>query len=294
MMNVSGFSFIEIIIALAITGILGGFMFNNVFMAERSLALIERTTTLDNRAALINHQLGRDLNGACIPLRAKQKKLEKPKPAQEKSGTQAQQPMQAKETIENSEQENKNRIERIFESTSTSTGNLSELTFITHNPLQIRGHRKPLIARVTYTLEAHKEFKNAFTLMRAESSSLMCCNKDGKPRAYSIADNIKHFSIHYLQKQEEPQEQQSLPKNTSNNAKKSDIKKITFKKCTEWPEKKEQKSENNQEEVPTLPSYAIVTLTLWADENHQAEETYEFRYQLYPSLPITEQFITEK
>ncbi len=66
-MNKPGFTLIELLIATFIASILGVLLFSALYQVNRFVPLVDNTTSIYEKAALINAQLERDLSGATAP-----------------------------------------------------------------------------------------------------------------------------------------------------------------------------------------------------------------------------------
>lgn len=273
-----GFSLIEVLIALAIASIIGVALFTSITQMSRMSGRLDVIMHDDDRMAVIQHQLKKDLSGAFVPTQAVEQPADKDK-------------------------KNKKPLQKVFYS-SLQEKNLNILTFITTNPLMSYGNARPRVARVVYKLVAEKEKGTApfYTLYRQQGNDLdfeAYKQENAKNRAYPVAEHIKSLSVEFSTPKKSPEKSASEP-NDQATAKKSGApakkENVEWEIVKEWdsdkfdtPEKKEvpkkdtksdtkngdqqqqQKSqEKEKKERKWLPAFAKISITLW-DENKKHE-----------------------
>lgn len=216
-MNKSGFSLIELLIATFIASILGTLLFFALYQVNRSVPIVDNTTAIYEKAALINAQFGRDLSGVAAPNEFYYRQPEPSAAAKAKADREKKKSEEAKKKSESEKKESaevkeaeaekkpKKPLEKIFYSTNKD-GALNQLSFLTTNPLQVywtdkTGSAKPRIARVLYTLKEEKGTPKSYSLTRKESPNLEFdqITKTGKegPQEYTLAEGIKSLTAEY-------------------------------------------------------------------------------------------------
>ncbi|OQA36457.1 MAG: hypothetical protein BWY54_00019 [Candidatus Dependentiae bacterium ADurb.Bin331] len=259
-----GFSLIELVVAVAIAGMIMTALFQSYFLLNRVAGFLDGVIDRDLRISIMQNQLERDLAGVFIPVQAF-KQPEPKKEVQEKKTDEKQELVP-----ETKQQEKPKQLERIFIGNEKDK-NMSVLSFITVNPVNVYEKDKgiipkPRVVRVVYRLTEDKQQKNSFILTRQESTDLSFESFESKTaqkiKSFEIARSIKTIRIEYLQRDEKQ---------------KDDAKKIEYKTFTQWP-KPEERSEKEQK--PQMPDFVKVEIILF-DERMQREKVYNFMYQLF-------------
>jgi len=210
MMARHGFTLIELLVAIAISAMMSVLLFQALFQAGTAVEVCDSFMDLTTRAAQVRQLLERDISGATT--------LIDNEPPQETDMTQTGTKTIGDKTIkdaptaqkqESGEKKEKQIIKKLFFS-STGSGGLGTLTFITNNPLMSfwsshkgakgTGKPKPYLARVTYTLEEDKASPGSFRLLRQESSVLDYEKRNG--RTYEVVDGIKSIGVKFTAKTE--------------------------------------------------------------------------------------------
>lgn len=321
-----GFTLLELVISIAVAGIL--MVSLSLFLSQTSSYqnFVEDRATVYTRASVLLHQLEKDVAGAHVPIEnilyEKQKKEAQqqkqdakgaPKKVIEAASTKNKEAAKEKEGGQEKEEAVK-PIARVFYATHKNK-NISQLTFITNNPLSIYwssavGAPKPKIARVFYQLVPEFENPQSFTLMRQEGTNLDAKSYETKDpkmaQGFAIVQGIKSFSMRFVvledpkNKKEEEKDQKTnkiepVPKKAS--AKSSAPQEPQLPKVTEYTEwnwpllegvKKEQKDEEKAN-IP-FPSFVVCTLELW---DTKYDRTFEFVYTL-PTFAIMPDEIAPK
>ncbi len=247
----SGFTIIELIIAITIASMLAIVLFSSFYQTNRTSLDVNNMISFDLRASILQNQLEKDINGAFIPnIETIKEKVEEKKQQPEKKGE-----TEKKETEQKKikEEEKPQQLEKVFYSINKEK-NLNELTLITCNPLQVYGQQVPRIARVIYKLKEND--KNSFKLVRQESLDLNYKNAI-KSLEFELADNIKSLSIEYFYSQDSKEEE----------------KERKFKKVNQWGQK-------DQKINVKLPMFVNIKLELW-DASLKKIQPFEFTYQIF-------------
>ncbi|MBY0110282.1 MAG: prepilin-type N-terminal cleavage/methylation domain-containing protein [Candidatus Babeliaceae bacterium] len=175
-----GFSLIEIIIALAISGFVGIMVFNTVWLLQQSSKRYNELITVDSQQQILFSQMQKDISSMVVPLygflaNANEKKEEQEKVQQE-------------------------YFKRFGLQIEIENEKFKSLSFVTTTVLGIYGAKKPRLVRVRYLMVPDTNHKNYFTLMRQESSELLMSDfersvAENKNFSHTIAFGIKTSSI---------------------------------------------------------------------------------------------------
>jgi len=266
-----GFTLIELLVAIAIASVIITLLFNSFLQTTKIVDRIDNTISINTRAALIQHQLEKDIMGAFLPVQAFKEK-EKKSAANNKN---QKVPIQKKEGA-------KKKLTKVFYGINHESM-LDLLTFITNNPIRgywgkKTGYAKPKVARIIYRLKEDPSQKNSFTLYRQEGNNLEFkkygSNKQTKgARSYPLAEGIKELIIKYRVILE-PEKENSEKKNN-----KKQKKEIKFKTFDQW---------NFEKELPKnikrpIPNIVDVSLVLW-DSKEQRNYSFEFSIPIIPDI----------
>ncbi len=273
----SGFTLIEVLIATAIASIAGLLLTNAMFQIQRSRTYVDRYTDLYSRAALVHHQLTRDISGAFIPVEAA---LE----------------TDTKNENQKASAEKKKPIEKVFYSINEGSL-LSTLSCITNNPVvgywgkQV-GSPQPLVARIVYRLQKDKAHKGSYILSRQQGNQLAFDEyKDNKVRSYELINGIKEFSVEYvamIEKQQQTEkttetktdQQQIVKKETKT---KIERERKTFKDWQIDSKKQAEQKKQNKQIIPLIPHWMIIKISLW-DNEYKRATPFEFVIPITTSL----------
>ncbi len=175
-----GFTFIELILALAISSLIGAALMLSFGQTQKGARIVERMIDTDVRILLMLNQFERDISGAFVPRYSLSKEKEK-----------------------------------VFFSKQDAKKNVQELTFITCNPLQVYEDYKPRIVRVTYRLVAESDRGDSFKLLRKENKALAYDSKE-KVAEYQLVSGIKSMQItYYVPEQEKEKKEMQAKKYTA-------------------------------------------------------------------------------
>jgi prepilin-type N-terminal cleavage/methylation domain-containing protein len=261
-----GFSLIELVVAIAIAGLIMTALFQSYFVLNRVAGFLDNVIDRDLRISIIQNQLEKDLTGVFIPVQA----LKQPEPKKEVQEKKEAEKQEA--STESKPQEKPKKLERVFIGNAKDK-NMTVLSFITDNPVLVYEKDKgitpkPRIVRVAYRLTEDKQQKNSFILTRQESNNLLFDAFEQKSaqqiKSFEVARLIKSIHVEYLQRDEKQKE---------------DAKKIEFKTYTQWPKPEEQGAKDEQKD-PQMPDFVKIEILLF-DEKMQGEKTYNFMYQLF-------------
>lgn len=264
-----GFTLLEFLLATALAGLLSVFLLTSLWSINRYVYLIDETTQMDEKAALINSQIERSISGAFIPVQAIEEKKE---PEQQKpvSAEQA----QAAASVEKKEETKRPTLKKIFFSENKEK-NLSVLTCITNNPLVVYwgeqwGKAVPRIARVVYRLKPEKVHDkrtiNSFTLARQESDELdfAAFDKSRSIKSYDLARGIKSFTVEFGLVESEKEKQET-------------------KKFDQW-NSDATSSEKEEEKKSPLPTFLKITYELW-DNQYKRSQSYTYLIYIVGGQP---------
>lgn len=207
----SGFTLIELSIGLLLSGIIATALYNGFFVTNRVVDIADNFIVADFRSALVENQLGKDLEGAFVP---EESELSKTTTTQKETTEKKEnKTIKTKETTVLEEKTIK-PLEKVFYSSNGPEDSLRVLTFITNNPVKVYEKAtnvkpKPRIVRVVYRLTPQENNPKSFSLIRQESSDLEFKAfepNSAKPiRGYELASGIKNIKIEYtfpVQKEE--------------------------------------------------------------------------------------------
>lgn len=253
-MNTRGVTLIELMVGLALSALIGSALFTTFFQSTRTLRVVEEYAELDVGLSVALHQLEKDCAGACVLMY--EKTLEEPEPQAEAG------------------QEKKQEKKSFF--AKSKNKQLEYVTFITTNPRSRYGAPlptavpKPSLVRVAYKLIEHKDRKNAFMLVRQESTNLdpaLFLKKDEKsPRALTLIDTVKECMLEFMYRDE-----------TKDNE---------LQTVNQWG------IEQQEEKVPPLPFMVKLRLTLW-DARFAVTRSIEYLMPIY-STYIQEQQLQQE
>ncbi len=289
----SGFTLIEILVAIALSTMISYMLFAVFFQTNRSMRVVDSYVDVYTKAAIVARQLERDIAGACVPwaqLLPDPMQQPAPKvPAQPGAKPEDKKPDAESDKKDEAKKSEKKKLKKLFYSASEG-GNLKTLTFITNNPTaqywsdQI-GKPKPRLARVLYTVQKQPNDgnKESFVLKRQEGAQLdygAYKGDDSKIRTYDVIDGIKNisvdFSVHVPEKKED------------------ETKKI-IKRMINWDSdlKEEKEDEKAERAVPVLPGLVTIKMQLW-DQNKQRAIPFEFTTRiLSDGLPPAESAVSQ-
>ena len=200
----AGFSFIEIIIAMAIASVLALILYRAFSQASMVVQQV-RTLITDNRDMLTLHsQIEKDFSGVFIPVKLDMLTTSTTNPstgsgldgkggaAQSQSG-----PNKASQDKKQTEKKNSD-VAKIFFSTMRE-GKLDRITFLTTNALTVFDEIAVRAVLVTYRLKMQEDSsEKLFTLLREESSYDPTKKESEKPsNAYALMRNITECTIEF-------------------------------------------------------------------------------------------------
>lgn len=304
-----GFSLIELMIATALSSMIGALLIAALYQGARSQTAIDSLFDASLRIGIVNNVMERDLMGAFVPMQARIKEeKEEQEEAQDKKTTQKKDTDAKKADTKKGQEAEKQTVskpaekplEKIFYATPKGE-NLDVLTFVTNNPIEIfvgkdTGIAKPRVVRVQYRLqlENEKESKDTFMLMRQESAELDL-SKFNTTRAYEVIGGIKSFAVTYTARitKKEAQPNNAQPKSPSNAQQKSATPpagaqkeaaqpKITYeyKTTKEWVSEQAQENQKKEEEAPPRIPYRVeIKMVLW-NKQHTKEEEWSISFEL--------------
>ncbi|MFS8507086.1 MAG: hypothetical protein LVQ75_03070 [Candidatus Babeliales bacterium] len=243
-----GFTPLEIMIALAISTLLGGLLMQSLYQLTNTLTRVDQISTLDMRVIVFKNLLEKNFQGHLFlnwyHLKKKHKKQNWLIKIQKK---------EEKKTV---------TPEKAFYS-QNSNGQLGLLTFITSNPLTVYNMAKAHSARIVYTVVPDKGMPGAFALMRKEIPDSMQKEYESS-KGFVVIAGIKSLTVEFLASPEPDnnKEQKTQEKEINN-------KKKVFKKFDTWDQ---QQSEQKEQTLPALPQFISMQLVLY--NQNKTESTY--------------------
>ncbi|HBR70698.1 TPA: hypothetical protein DIC20_01285 [Candidatus Dependentiae bacterium] len=295
----SGFTLIELIVALAITAGISILLFQVYNQSMRLLTRVDSVVSTGMKINSFYDRLEKDFSGAFIPLIGD---LELAKRVLEKHEglVRTQQVRQQEQGKDGAQKTAKVQSQKVKPVTlgdiqvkrsfvcKQKNERLSQVSFITCNPLEVYKQIKPRIARVTYSLESDPLQKGQYKLIRKESKKLNL-GAIKEERGFVLLNHIKSFRLELLATEppEEKEEKKATQKKEEKSADKktSEVKKEQkeeikeekprpLKSYTEWPPEEKEKSEKKK--LPRdLPEFVKVFLT-YADPFVSIDKKYEF------------------
>lgn len=284
----SGFTLIEILIAIALSTMVSYMLFSVFFQANRGMRVVDSYVDVYTKAAIAARQLERDFSGVSIPwAQLLPDPTKQPAPKMPTlPGAKKEEASEKKDAKEPQEKESKNKkIKKLFYSSSDGA-NLKTVTFITNNPTaqywsdQI-GKPKPRLARVVYTVSKQPNtIKESYVLKRQEGPALeygAYKGDDSKIRTYDMIDNIKSISIDF----------------SVHVADKEDNTKKTIKRMIAWDSDAQKEDKENEQSLPALPGLVTLKIQLW-DQTMQRAIPFEFTTRiLSDGLPPAESPVSQ-
>ncbi|HEV2916962.1 MAG TPA: prepilin-type N-terminal cleavage/methylation domain-containing protein [Candidatus Babeliales bacterium] len=293
-MNKSGFTLLELIISLAIAAILSVSLTYFLSQANNYKTAVDNRASIYTRAAVVLHQLEKDISGAHIPIEniiAKQQESDAKQQKQAKANQSNQPSGEAKSEASASAKEKEIKpIAHVF-FVDQKDKQLNILTCITNNPLKVYwsstiGAPKPSIARIVYRLKPDPEHPNSFILFRQEGTELDFTVYDQKAnapiRSYEIINGIQSCSIKLIVVEQENNQEET--KGTAQDkgkeaAPKSPIPEIKEYHIWDWPTDEKTKKEGEKQPSTALPTLILFTISLW-------DTSYEHSTEFKCTIPI--------
>ncbi len=302
-MNQLGFTLIEVLIAVAITGFMATILFSALFQINTSVNVTETVIVMNEKAAILQRLFEHDLSGATTLLDNEPPKQQEKDLKATSTGDKQEQEKKSEKPAEKKE---KKIIKKIFNSTNKNN-QLATLTFISNNPYLgfsatktgsfESGKPKPLLVRITYVLEEDQKAPESYILTRQESVPLEFEKRAG--RSYEVLDSIKSLTFKYTSKtiksaeqkeektdaskQEAPGKEKEQPKNRSAKEKKSQEEVIYASGLATWNsdeqvETEEKKGKSKEKKLP-IPVFVDIEAILW-DNQQQREYKYVFTLEI--------------
>ena len=277
----SGFSLIEILIALTVGSILSTLVYRSLDQINRTIRSIDVTTQTQSARTFFADRLAIDLNGAFAPRKAfSEIKKEKPEtPTQAPTQEPTQQIKNVPDTKPGNKKETAFQLDDVFVVKDFSAGkqkaasSKATFTFITSNPLLAYGETAPRTARVSYALQKQeppqdldqedKQKINLLKLIRYESPELDYKKFKSKLekqdiRGYEVLSNIEEIEITLGAHAEE---KRGDNKKEEVGAKKPEQKNEAQKTAYEWSPSWDSQS-RRAEEKNMLPEFVNLKATI--------------------------------
>lgn len=284
----SGFAIIELLIATAISVMLGAALFYSFNIINKYVVVVDEYTDKNLKIATMHQQLEKDLLGTFVPVAA-MKPIEEKQPETTPSKSDKSLPPQKKEVEAKKSQAKP--ISKIFYGVNKEN-NIDVLSFITGNSLQAywskqTGKSKPRIVRVVYRLEQDKESKNSFNLLRAEGNDLKfeSYKKDDSKtiKEFTMIEGIKSLQVQYVKEKKDE-------KNVSAKDAKDDKKKKEFTTLKEWKvdTASDDKAKKEVQDKQLIPNAVLIKGELWSSDKKRAH-SFEFKFELNPNAKSLEE-----
>lgn len=246
-----GFTLIEMVIAVAISGIISTALYMLLHQTQRAVSNIITITTDDAVLITTYQQLLRDITGAFAPSESWPRRTSPQAQALEGKQTQnqktppdiksPQKDTQVKLDEKQKTTEQPPDVTNVFVYTAKS-GMFSNLTFISHNPLSVYSDPEQASStiravRIMYSLKPDTFEPDSFVLMRQESSILDVkkFNDTNKIRAYELARGIKNFTLQFMYEPSSQEEQEDTDSSQQAEQEQATEKKIKrYRTVTSW------------------------------------------------------------
>lgn len=271
-----GYSLIELTIGILLASMLAISLFQSVKNTTHTVELADDIMDLDIRVSNFHHQFERDTIGIFMPVfaaeasGATEKKEALPQPDKQAPGIVKQ---DEKGIAESKPQK---APDKLFYSVNGDTGQVTEFTFITSNPLRVYEKAanvtvKPHMVRVMYRLIVDPKDETSFALVRQETDELdiqAVDQKAAKPvRGYTLLNNIKKMSFDFSYPVKKEQEKQSAPlpggktEQAAKPAAKAEPEIEKIESRSDWPFKTLE--EAKEKKVPEIPQFITAKFELW-------------------------------
>lgn len=295
----SGFTLIELVVAITISSIIGILLFNVLNQSSRLLTRVDSIVTSDISIVTFYDRFEKDIMGAFIPVIGD---LNRAKKVLEQHESEARSHEIKKQEAKEGESESKPlspvtlkkiQVQKPF-IYEKKDENLALFSFITCNPLQVYKQIKPRIARVVYTLKSVPGEPKTYQLLRKESNQLGF-DVDKEARNFVLLRNIRSLKLKFLavepkknKKQLEKAEQDKKKRSSKKELNKTQAdtsadKKAEKEKKTEplktytiWPPKKEKEGR----ELGDLPQFVTVVLE-YDDPFEKVTKTHTFTFPIF-------------
>ncbi|MCL4361677.1 prepilin-type N-terminal cleavage/methylation domain-containing protein [Candidatus Dependentiae bacterium] len=186
----SGFTLIELVVAISIGSILSLVLYRSLSDATTVSLRITSITDTDNQIALLYNQIDKDISTAFLPEQIFQTELK-----------QTETPKTDQKTTTTGQEMKQFKIEKPFYA-EIENENLKVISIINTNPLRGFDEVVPLIVQVAYRLVQDKESPGSFKLYRQQTSKIgteIIDDKDMKKfRGYEIVTGLKSFKSQFI------------------------------------------------------------------------------------------------
>jgi len=194
-----GFALIDLLVSIAISGIMSIAIFTILFQIQKSEEVIVKTINTSMQAALISERMQKDFNGLFSPV------LMPPKPEAPKNNDQ----------VIEEPAPNEPKIAKIWYSENTQINGLEvlkEVSFITCNPLQVYNSNRPRVVRIIYRLASDLQAPDSLTLSRQESLDLDYNQSvlQAATQSFVLAEGLRAVNLAYFYQEEIDQDQAEI------------------------------------------------------------------------------------
>lgn len=247
-----GFVLIELLISISISSIVMVVFITAFIQIQRTAEALEKTMSVDTKAALFQAILENDFSGAFTPS------------------------VQSLSFSDNEKDIVEEKVEKVFYE-SREQEEVTELSFITCNPLNPSIDFKPRIARIFYYFKDNFDERGSKIFYRQQSLNKIdydFAREDSYK--YEVLDGIKNIKMEYVF--EKPQDE--------NDSEEEDQKKEVQEEGPEKIDSVKKKYivldelDDEKESAGKIPSYITVTLQLWKDAKHVNWSEYTFKFHL--------------
>lgn len=258
--NASGFSLIEIMIALVISSFLTLTLYQIFGTLSKGVSRLERIMERSIPLSVAYSQLERDCAGiTLIVRRIKQEKVPAPQgPSSEKEGPRA--PI--------AQEEDKEEGDVLFEY-KQENGMMQSWTFISTNPLALYESVSPRLVRIRYRIKPDAHTEGLYCLERQESPQLpLKLFEEQKIRAYEVLPALRTLTVRFL-----------IPEVI----KEAEKEVVTFKELAKWQPESEK---DTQKKGPFLPSFVIIEGVM-VDVVTHFEQSFKWVLPVYSDSMLT-------
>ncbi|MGB8467798.1 MAG: prepilin-type N-terminal cleavage/methylation domain-containing protein [Candidatus Babeliales bacterium] len=253
-----GFTLIETLISLAISGMIASALFIFFMQIQRLDRSLQQRVSIDYQVGIVKEQLEKDITAAFMPLE-----------------------LQKDEKKEKKEADGKEKKENRFFVYKQAQEVMQEITCITTHRNQVvvpQKEMRPLLTRVTYTLEPHENKKELFRLTRTQEEWDRGPKKkkeeEPKKQRVILAPYVQKIAFQCIY------EQEAEKKESDQKDKKEEKKEPVYKTVSDWNADTSLKNKR-----PLLPTWITGTITI-TDAQEQRTQTVTVCWPLYAAHAV--------
>ena len=279
----SGFSTLELIMAIALSAIIMTALFEIYYQVTRNMNRVERFVFEDTQVLTLKSRLGKDLSGLSA-IWFTQGEIEAQQLALLQKGSPVKKPLS-----------DKRKSSKFFYSVNKDK-NLDVVTFVTTSALQSYGDVQGRFVRVVYQVEKDPKYKDMFRLMRKEISSpteYIDAEALQPGRFYELAGGIKSIEITYqlIDKVEIQRQQKERAKPEDQKSQEKEELKPIIRSVKQWDESlaakgradKDKKDENEEQGEDlggaAVPKFIEMKIVFGATDK-QLEKEYKLEFYI--------------